>query len=61
MLAFADDAALARVVIGASRVAPHARDRWLRDVARKLDLPPRPLTRQGRWRHASATGARSTG
>jgi hypothetical protein len=36
MLAF-DDAALARLVIAASRIAPAQRGRWLRRVARELE------------------------
>ena len=51
-----DDAALARLMIGATRVAPNARDRWLQDLARKFDPPPRPLTRQGRWRQRQRNG-----
>jgi hypothetical protein len=31
-------------------------DRWLQDVARKLDPPPRPPTRQGRWRQRQRNG-----
>jgi hypothetical protein len=61
MLALSDEA-LGRLAIGASRVAPHARARWLQRLARQLDPPPRPPTRQARWRApASATGVRSTG
>jgi hypothetical protein len=55
MLALSDEA-LARIAIGATRVAPHARDRWLRDLARKLDPPPRPPTRQARWRQRQRDG-----
>jgi len=36
-----DDAALARVCIGASAVAPEDRSRWLHDIAERLDPPPR--------------------
>jgi hypothetical protein len=36
--------------IGATRIAPHARGRWLIRLAKRLDPPSRPLTRQGRWR-----------
>jgi hypothetical protein len=59
-LAF-DDAALARLVIGATRVRASERGKWLQDVARKLDPLPRPLTRQGRWRQRQRNRARSTG
>jgi hypothetical protein len=38
MLALSDEA-LARLAIGASRVAPNARGRWLQRLARKLDPP----------------------
>jgi hypothetical protein len=37
------DEALARPAIAATRIAPHARARWLRDLAHRLDPPPRPL------------------
>jgi hypothetical protein len=42
-----DDAALARIVIGATRVAPNARGRWLQRLAAKLDPPAKPKTWQG--------------
>jgi hypothetical protein len=51
-----DDAALARIVIGATRVRASERGRWLQDVARKLDPPPKPVTRQGRWRQRQRKG-----
>ena len=38
------DAALARICIGATRVDPRYRGRWLRDIAVKLD-PPRAVIR----------------
>ena len=41
MLAFTDSA-LARLCIGATAIAPHKRDRWLKDIAAKLD-PPRAI------------------
>jgi hypothetical protein len=53
MLALTDEA-LARLAIGATRVAPHARSRWLQDVAHKLDPPSRPLTRQGEMARSAA-------
>lgn len=34
-----DDSALARIVIGATAVAPDERRRWLEQIARKLDPP----------------------
>jgi len=39
MLALADDAALARLVIGATSIPRRARSSWLRDIAAKLDSP----------------------
>jgi hypothetical protein len=51
-----DDAALARLMIGATRLPANARSRWLQDLARKLDPPPRPLTRQARWRTRHRNG-----
>jgi hypothetical protein len=51
-----DDAALARLAIGATRVRASERGRWLQRVARKLDPPPKPLTRQGRWRQRQRAG-----
>jgi hypothetical protein len=56
MLALSDEA-LARLVIGASRVPVHARDRWLQRLAQKLDPPPRPFTRQARWRQRQRNGS----
>ena len=38
-----DDAALARVCIGATAVAPKDRSRWLHDIAERLDPLPRRL------------------
>jgi hypothetical protein len=55
MLALSDEA-LARLAIGASRIVPHARGRWLQRLAQKLDPLPRPLTRQGRWRQRQRNG-----
>jgi hypothetical protein len=52
-----DDQALARLAIAASRLPVNARSRWLQDLARKLDPPAKPKTRQGRWRQRQATGA----
>jgi hypothetical protein len=54
MLALSE--ALARLAIGATRVAPHALARWLQQIARKLDPPPRPSSRQGRWRARQREG-----
>jgi hypothetical protein len=34
-----DDAALARLCIAASAIAPEQRERWLRELAEKLDPP----------------------
>jgi hypothetical protein len=51
-----DDAALARLAIGATRIRASERGRWLQNVARKLDPPKRPLTRQGRWRQRQRNG-----
>jgi hypothetical protein len=56
MIALSDEA-LARLVIGASRVRPNARARWPQDLARRLDPDPRPLTRQGRWRQRQRNGS----
>jgi hypothetical protein len=38
------DTALARLCIGATAIAPHKRDRWLKDIAARLD-PPRAIMR----------------
>ena len=38
------DTALARLCIGATAIAPHKRDCWLKDIAAKLD-PPRAVVR----------------
>jgi hypothetical protein len=51
-----DDVALARLVIGATRVRASERSRWLQDLVRKLDPPSRPLTRQARWRARQRDG-----
>jgi hypothetical protein len=51
-----DAAALARFVIGATRVAPHAR---APGVGRKLDPPPRPPIGKGYGVSGSATAAPS--
>src|SRR5215831_13479449 len=40
-----DDAALARVCIAATAVAPEDRCRWLHDIAERLD-PPRHIVNQ---------------
>jgi hypothetical protein len=56
MLALSDGA-LARIVIGASRIPVHARRRWLEQLAQRLDPPPKPATRQVRWRARHATTA----
>jgi hypothetical protein len=55
-----DDAALARIAIGATRIRASERGSWLQDIARRLDPPPRPLTRQGRYRARQRNRARST-
>jgi hypothetical protein len=55
MLALSDEA-LARLAIGASRVRPSARGRWLQRLAAKLDPPAKPKTRQGRWRQRQRNG-----
>jgi len=39
-----DDAALARLAIAATRIAPEQRQRWLRELADRVD-PPRPRAR----------------
>jgi hypothetical protein len=44
-----DDAALARVMIAATVIAPHARGRWLEQLVARLDLPPT-------GKHAGASG-----
>jgi hypothetical protein len=36
------DTALARICIGATAIAPHERDRWLKNIAAKLDPPQAP-------------------
>ena len=38
------DTAFARLCIGATAIAPHKRDRWLKDIAARLD-PPRAIVR----------------
>src|SRR5262245_60995031 len=66
MLAF-DDAALARIVIGATRVDPRHRGKWLRELAEKLDPasapPPAKLAarreRSRRSRKRQRNGMRS--
>jgi hypothetical protein len=40
-----DDAALARLCIGATAVAREDRCRWLHDIAERLDPPPRRVLR----------------
>jgi hypothetical protein len=48
-----DDAALARLAIGATRIAPHQRSRWLQRVARELEgHTPSPTARRLRKFHA---------
>ena len=54
MLAFADDAALARLVIAATR---RARSRWLHDLARTIEDRAAGRTRQRR--HVSAAARRA--
>jgi hypothetical protein len=42
-----DDGALARLFIGATRIAPHQRNRWLQRVAKELEgHPPSPTARR---------------
>jgi hypothetical protein len=57
-----DDQALARIVIGASRIPVHARRRWLEQLAHKLDPPKRARTpnaaRVARHRAREAKGER---
>src|SRR5262249_10152307 len=36
------DSALARLCIGATRVDPRRRGRWLREIAARIDPPPNP-------------------
>src|SRR6478672_13947764 len=36
------DSALARLCIGATAIAPHERDRWLKNIAAKLERAPAP-------------------
>ena len=36
-----DDAALARICIAATAVERHGRRRWLKDLAERIDPPPR--------------------
>jgi hypothetical protein len=55
MLALTDQA-LARLAIGATRLRSNARAKWLRELARRIDPPPKPLTRQGRWRQRQRDG-----
>jgi hypothetical protein len=59
MLALSDEA-LARLAIGASRVRESERGRWLQDLARKLDPPPRPPMRQFDGARDSAPAPRPT-
>jgi len=44
------DSRLAYLAIAAARMPVHEHDRWLQRLAEKLDPPPKPVTRQGRWR-----------
>jgi hypothetical protein len=66
MLALSDSQ-LALLCIGATRLPVHARRRWLRDVAAKLDPPTHPpppesarraTSRQQRWRIRQRNGHR---
>ena len=57
MLAFADDAALARLVIAATRIPRRARSRWLHDLARTIEDRAAGRTRQRR--HVSAAARRA--
>jgi hypothetical protein len=49
-----DDAALARIFIGASRVPPAERGRWLRKLADVLDPAPAPKPHTLAKRRANA-------
>ena len=55
MLALSDEA-LARLAIGATRIPTSSRGRWLHELARRLDPPAKPKTRQGRWRQRQRNG-----
>ena len=60
MLALADDAALARLVIAATSIPRRARLSWLRDIASRVD-PPRILrTAEARRRGPRHAAARRT-
>jgi len=45
MLALTDEA-FARLCIGATRIAPHQRGRWLRKIAAEVEDPPSPTARR---------------
>ena len=63
MLAFTDSS-LARLCIGATAIAPHKRDRWLKDIAAKLDPPRAIIRRRERSRrggHAQGIGRAEVG
>jgi hypothetical protein len=51
-----DDAALAHIVIGATRVRASERGRWLHRLADKLDPAPLPSSRKQRWRQRQRNG-----
>jgi hypothetical protein len=58
MLALADDAALARLVIAATQIPRRARSSWLRDLARTIESPDADRTRQARRRAKRSKGLR---
>jgi hypothetical protein len=47
-----DDAALARLCIGATAVAPEDRCRWLQNIARRIDPPHHIINQRARNRRA---------
>jgi len=61
MLAFADDAALARLVIAATRLPRRARSRWLYNIARTIENRAASRTRPGTPAPAPRHAARQRG
>ena len=55
MLALADDAALARLVIAATRIPRRARSRWLHNLARTIEDRAADRMRQARARQRAVT------
>jgi|AmaraimetFIIA100_FD_contig_81_496924_length_844_multi_7_in_0_out_0_1 hypothetical protein len=60
MLALADDAALARLVIAATAIPRRARLSWLRDIASRAENPSAQLAATPRHAPAAATPCTSS-